>query len=181
MEPTLGYVTLFAGNFAPRSWALCQGQILPINQNQALYSLLGINYGGDGRTTFGLPELRGRCIVGAAGASGLGTRGGAQGVSLTTAQLPAHGHTVTGTPSLPADANAASAAAPDGGRVPARGFLAGLGRDLNLYRAPTATTALGGPFATVASTGGGQAHPNEQPYQAIHYIIALQGLFPSRN
>lgn len=181
MDPTLGYVTLFGASFAPRSWALCEGQILPINQNQSLYSLLGTQYGGDGRTSFGLPDLRGRAVVGAPGGNGLGNKGGLQNVTLAPSELPAHTHDAPEPASLPADAVSAPDSAPSGSNAPARGFLAGLGQDLNLYRPPTTPTSLAGATANVGNAGNSGGHVNEQPYLALHYIIALQGLFPSRN
>jgi microcystin-dependent protein len=171
-EPFLGEIRLFGFNFPPRGWAKCDGQILPISQNQALFSILGTTYGGDGRTTLALPELRGRTPlhVGNSTTSGsvnhnLGNRSGEEAHSLTTDEMPGHDHSVA------ANTSAATSDEPQG-NLPARsGFDA--------YRSPSSL----GTFAseTVANTGGGTSHENMQPWLAVNFCIALQGLFPSRN
>ena len=166
MDPFLGELRLVPFDFAPRGWALCEGQLLPINQNQALFALLGTTYGGNGRTTFALPDLRGRVPVGAGASStgttfALGATGGQEAVKLTTGQLPAHGHT--------ARANGGRATTKDpSGAVPAAGG------------AYAATQSVGMGAAAIARTGGGKPHDNLQPYVSLNYIIALQGIFPSR-
>ncbi|MEM6335565.1 MAG: tail fiber protein [Bacteroidota bacterium] len=175
-EPFLGEVRMFGFNFAPRGWALCNGQILPINQNQSLYSLLGTTYGGDGRTVFALPDLRGRTPVhqGSAGGPnrGLGQRFGQEFVTLTVAQMPAHTHTV------PARDQAGNSGSPASARFAGSQTVGGGRQDiLHSDRAPDATLAS----SAVANAGGGQAHFNMQPYQVVNFGIALQGLFPSRN
>jgi microcystin-dependent protein len=167
MEPFLGEIRLVPFTFAPRGWAICAGQLLPINQNQALFSLLGTNYGGDGRTTFALPDLRGRVPLGAGqsptGSSyELGSSGGQETVKLTTSQLPAHSHPVR------ANSSAATTKKPANG-IPAAG---------GAYAA-TQDTKMGA--AMIGRSGGGQAHDNRQPYLALHYVIALQGIYPSQN
>ena len=168
-EPFLAEIRIVGFNFAPRGWAFCDGQILPINQNQSLYSLLGTNYGGDGRTSFGLPDLRSRTPIHKSDGHPLAQNGGAETVTLTSAEMPAHTHSTKansseGDNTSPADDNLSATAA---------GEL--------LYRDPESAsmTALRG--GTVTNTGGGQAHDNMQPYQALNFCIALQGLFPSRN
>jgi microcystin-dependent protein len=168
MEPFLAEIIMFGGNFAPRGWALCDGQLLPINQNQALFSLLGTTYGGDGRTTFGLPDLRGRLAMHPGNGPGLsprrlGEKGGTEQNTLTTPQLPAHNHTL-------AAKEEANAADPDGTFIAGSGFNAfGTAADKTMN-----TTAIG-------NTGGGQAVNNIQPFECVNFIIALQGIFPSRN
>ncbi len=166
-EPYLGEIKMFAGNFAPRGWALCDGQLLPISSYDALFSLLGTTYGGDGRSTFGLPDMRGRIPVHAGWGPGLsdrslGERGGVEVVALSTPEAPLHSHT------LAADTNAATTADPRG-QVPAN--------------APGALSyAQGTPdvkMASTASTGGLAAHENRMPFQCINYIIALAGIYPS--
>jgi microcystin-dependent protein len=163
-EPFLAEIRIVGFNFAPRGYATCDGQILPINQNQSLYSLLGTTYGGDGRTTFGLPELRGRAPV-HVGANGvtLGQKSGAETATLSAGALPQHSHALRAT--------AASANATD----PAGRALAGSTADL--YAPPGAVVEMNS--QTVAETGG-QAHPNMQPFLTLNFVIALQGLFPSR-
>ena len=163
---------MWAGCFAPRNWALCDGQILPINQNQSLYSLLGTTYGGDGRTTFALPDLRGRTPLhfGTSTAPGAvnhsqGQKSGEENHSLTTSEMPGHDHSVA--------ANTAPATSDEPqGNLPARaGFDA--------YGGATALGAFGA--KTVRDNGAGQGHNNMQPWLAVNFCIALQGIFPSRN
>jgi len=170
-DPFLGSIVMFAGNFAPRGWALCDGQLLPISQYSALFSILGTTYGGDGRTTFALPDLRGRVSIHPGNGPGLpsyrlGERGGASAVTLTEAQMPSHNHAV-----VPGARNGAGDET-----NPVGGFMASASTDL--YAESTNTT-MGATQS--ANTGGGQSHTNIQPYLCVNYIIALQGTFPSRN
>ena len=175
-EPFLAEIKMFGFSFPPRGWAKCDGQILPINQNQSLYSLLGTTYGGDGRTSFGLPGLRGRVPihVGNSASPGsidhqYGQRSGEEGHVLTTDEMPAHTHTLRGTDGTPASPNPSGARlAPGGG---GRTAVVPYGPATNLT--PLAQT-------TVDQTGG-TAHNNMQPYLAVNFCIAIQGLFPSRN
>jgi len=169
-EPFLAEVRIVGFNFAPRGWAFCDGQILPINQNQSLYSLLGTTYGGDGRTTFALPDLRGRTPIHVGRSDGgsdhrEGQKSGEETHTLSINEIPQHRHIMRAT-------NSAA-----GSTDPANHVLAQATRDT--YRD---TTNLGNMGAgTLANTGGGQAHDNMQPYLALNFCIALQGLFPSRN
>ena len=167
-EPFLGQITMFGGNFAPRGWALCQGQILPINQNQSLFSLLGTTYGGDGRTTFGLPDLRGRAAVHPGANVDLGQKSGSQSVSLNANQIPAHTHRVRGT-SDQATSN-----------DPTSNVFAAKARFTSSYYADPADGVVDMATSIVGLIGG-QAHENMQPFLVVNYIIAIQGLFPSRN
>lgn len=162
-EPFLSEIRMFGFNFAPRGWAFCDGQILPINQNQALYALVGTMYGGDGRTSFALPDLRGR--VPAHPGNGLvqGERDGTETVTLTSAQLPAHTHTATAVTTANSNAPA--------GRRPAQ--VPGAHAWANETPNTTMTASRG--------AGGNQAHDNMQPSTVISFCIALQGIFPSRN
>jgi microcystin-dependent protein len=164
-EPFLAEIKIVGFNFAPRGFAFCDGQILPINQNQSLFSLLGTTYGGDGRTSFALPELRGRVPV-HEGANGitLGQKSGAETATLAAGALPAHSHGLRVT-ATSADGNT------PGGKV-----LAGSNADL--YALPGALVEMASD--TVANTGG-QSHNNMQPFLALNFVIALSGLFPSRN
>lgn len=169
-QPFIGEIRAFGFNFAPRFWALCDGQLLPIAQNQALFSILGTTYGGDGRETFGLPDLRGRVPVhaGAGAVPRLGQRSGTETVTLTAEQLPAHGHAVM------ASADLSTAATPEGnvmGAKPRGGA--------DVYAAGGTLTPLA-PGA-VSTAGSGQAHDNMQPFQVLNFCICLQGLFPSRS
>lgn len=171
MDPFIGQVIMFAGNFAPRGWAFCNGQLLPIAQYSALFSILGTTYGGDGRTTFALPDLRGRAPVHAGTGPGLtnrnlGSKGGAETVTLTEAQMPQHDH------------RAFAVKAKADGRLPAGKMLAR--PDDNLFADPSNDRAKLAD-RTIGDTGGGQAHDNMPPFLALNYIIALQGTFPSRS
>ncbi len=174
-EPFLAEVRIVGFNFAPRGWAFCDGQILPINQNQSLYSLLGTTYGGDGRTSFALPDLRGRTPIHLGASNGgadhlLGQKGGEEGHTLSEAEMPIHNHTM----------RAVSDTA-DTGQVTGA-FYAGSPGGTAVYTAQNPST-LNNPFnsANVLPAGGGQAHNNMQPTLALNFCIALQGLFPSRN
>ncbi len=165
-EPFLAEIRIVGFNFAPRGWAFCDGQILPINQNQSLYSLLGTTYGGDGRTSFALPDLRSRTPLHKGGGHQLGQKGGAETVTLTAAEIAAHSH-------------AAKASSSPGNDITPTGRL--LAEAADLYRDPEAATTTALRSGTVTNAGGGQAHDNMQPYTTLAYCIALQGLFPSRN
>lgn len=171
VEPYLGQIMLVPYNFAPRDWAFCHGQLLPINGNEALFSLLGTNYGGDGRTTFGLPDLRSRVPIGEGQAPGLpnynlGTRGGEPTVTLTTNQLPAHNHSL--------NVNLA------GGNndSPGENYMAHNSEGIKHYSNSAGSLANDG---SIANTGSNLAHNNMQPYIALNYVIATVGVFPPRN
>lgn len=179
MEPFLGQIMMVGFNFAPRGWAMCQGQLLSISQNTALFSLLGTTYGGDGRTTFALPDLRGRCAVGMGQGPGLsnyshGERAGQEHVTLISTQMPSHTHQLVvskeiGTQSDPTNAIIANnqVTIERGNTVPANAFSTGPG---NATMSPQ----------TIQPVGANQPHENRQPYVAMNYIIALEGIFPSR-
>jgi microcystin-dependent protein len=165
-EPFLSEIRIMSFQFAPRGWALCNGQLLPINQNQALFSLLGTTFGGDGRTTFALPDLRGRAPIHIGGGRTLGERGGEQAHTLSIAELPTHSHVLNGTSN------------PGTAVIPAGNLLATTANQL-YHAADGSQTALAP--ETVASAGGSQAHPNTQPFMTLNFCIALQGIFPSQN
>ncbi len=167
-EPFLAEIRIVGFNFAPRGWAFCDGQILPINQNQSLYSLLGTNYGGDGRTSFALPDLRGRTPIHVSDSHRLAQKSGAETVTLTAAEIAAHTHTAK-----------ASSTAADSNRPPGRVLAESTGDDI--YRDPEAANMTALRSGSVANAGGGQAHNNMQPYLTLGFVIALRGLFPSRN
>ncbi|MCF2948644.1 tail fiber protein [Paraglaciecola aquimarina] len=176
-EPFIAQIQIFGGNFAPRGWAFCDGTLLPIAQNTALFSILGTTYGGDGRTTFALPDLRGRAAVHAGNGPGLtnrplGQKSGTETNTLSTANLPAHSHNVE-TKCLSGAGNANTAA----GNV----WSADAGNQSATYSNAPANGTMASGAVTVANTGGSQAVNNMQPYQTVSYIIALVGLFPSRN
>lgn len=187
MEPTLAEIRLFGGNFAPRMWAFCDGQLLPISQNQALFSLLGTIYGGDGRTTFALPDLRGRSAVHAGHGPGLsdrrlGAKGGTEYNILNTTQLPSHNHSATGT--LHVNTVSASSNDPSSkvlGLASGRNSTTGSGVQINSYsNAQNANMAADAASVTVGNNGGNLSVNNMQPFLAINFIIATQGIFPSR-
>lgn len=163
-EPFLSEIRLFSFDFPPKGWAFCNGQLLPINQNQALFSLLGTTYGGNGQTNFALPNLQGQVPIHVGNGHTLGERAGTGSVTLTIQQLPQHIHF-------------AQAAAADGDAVAANGNY--LGQFSNGYRDATNLVAMS-PEA-VSNVGGSQAHNNMQPYLVLNFCIALQGIFPSRN
>lgn len=162
-EPFLSEIRLFSFNFPPKGWAFCNGQFLPINQNQALFSLLGTAYGGNGQTTFALPDLRGRCAMHMGNGHTLGEKAGSESVTINQQTMPTHLHFM-------------QAASKDGDLAIAGGNL--LANFNNGYRgASNLTTLLAG---TIGNVGGSQAHPNMSPYIVINFCIALQGIFPSQ-
>ncbi|MEM7353251.1 MAG: tail fiber protein [Acidobacteriota bacterium] len=175
-EPFTAEIRIFAGNFAPRGWAFCDGQLLPIAENTALFSLIGTTYGGDGRSTTALPNLQGRAPMHPGRGPGLtsrrlGEKVGAETVTLSEAQIPSHSHTargatqggnITGPPT-----NTSSMARSAGG--------------LDAYHSNTSANLVDMASATLSTTGGGQAHTNLQPFLTMNFIIALVGLYPSRS
>jgi len=176
MEGYIAEIRLFAGNFAPRGWAFCQGQILSIAQNTALFSLLGTTYGGNGQTTFALPDLRGRTAVGPGQGPGLpnvglGEMAGETNHTLIITEMPAHNHSAQAA----GNSGAGDSASPNGNT-----WATSTARD-NLY----INAAPDGPMApntvTVGIAGGSQPHNNMQPYTGLNYIICMEGIYPSRN
>ncbi len=165
-EPFLAEIRIVGFNFAPRGWALCDGQILPISQNQSLFSLLGTTYGGDGRTSFGLPDLRGRTPIHVGDGHQQGQKSGEENHSLTVAEIPQHDHTAQG--------SSDQATSP----VPTNNVLADSAPN-EIFHTPTNLLSLHS--GTTANAGGGQGHNNMQPYLVLNFVIALRGLFPSRN
>jgi microcystin-dependent protein len=179
MNPFLGQITLFPFFFAPRGWALCEGQLLPISQNTALFSLLGTFYGGNGVSNFALPDLRGRAPVGQGQGPGLsnyaiGSVQGVEAVTLLASQSPSHSHPFQAV-SAQATTNSPSGALP----AQAHGSGRGGGFPVNIYAALQTAVPLAS--GQVASAGGGQAHNNLQPYLTMNWCIALQGIFPARS
>jgi len=174
MNPFLGQILMFGGNFAPRSWAFCHGQLLSINSNQALFSILGTTYGGDGRTTFGLPDLRGAVAVGEGQRPGqptnfrLGQKGGTDTTTLVTQNLPAHSHGLFASSNAPDTPNPAGAFLPDNPRTGAALYASAIGTAQQLG-------------TSVGNTGNNQSFNNLQPYTSINFIICTSGTFPSRN
>ena len=181
MEGTIAEIRMFAGNFAPKNWAFCNNQILPIAQNTALFSLLGTTYGGNGQTTFALPDLRGRVPIGTGQGPGLanislGELSGSPSVTLTTATLPAHNHPLTGavTPTANNDGTGLSNN-PTGGRMGASGNIFTTATDELVNMAPAASTLA------VGVNGSSQPFSIMPPYEGMNYIICMFGIFPSRN
>ena len=169
-EPFIGQISIVGFNFAPRGWALCNGQLMAISQNTALFSLLGTTYGGNGQTTFALPDLRGRAPMANGNGAGLSPRSlgevsGRETVTLIATNLPQHAHALNANSARADRANAAGAA---------------FGMAADATYATTAPTSTLAPNA-VMPTGGGQPHNNMQPYLALNMIIALEGIFPARN
>lgn len=168
-EPFVGEIRMFAGNFAPRGWAFCDGQLLAVSQNDALFSLLGTIYGGDGRTTFGLPDLRGRIPLHAGHGPGLserrlGSKAGAEQVTVTVNQLPSHTHPWQASTDLASSRDTAGAVLAQS--VP------------DIYTSRRAEIPLNA--STVGNTGGSRSHTNVMPFLCVHFIIALFGIYPSR-
>lgn len=168
-EPFISEIRIMSFNFAPKGWALANGQLLPINQNQALFSLLGTTYGGDGRVNFALPDLRSRAPMHMGNGHTLGERAGSEGVTLNITQMPAHNHTLA----------AVSTGSVASNTTVATNDLLSTTTPNNIYSANlnAATTLNPG---TVASVGGSQAHLNMHPYLTLNFCIALQGIFPSQ-
>jgi microcystin-dependent protein len=162
-EPFLAEIRIMSFEFAPKGWALCNGQLLPINQNQALFSLLGTTFGGDGRVNFALPDLRGRTPIHTGNGHTLGERAGEQAHTLSISELPTHAHVL--------QANSLNGTTP----VPTSNVLAAA----RLYRPATDLTSLHP--SSVTNVGGSQAHLNMQPFLTLSFCIALQGIFPSPN
>lgn len=164
-EPFLAEVRMIGFNFAPRGWAFCDGQILPINQNQSLYSLLGTTYGGDGRTSFALPDLRGRTPIHVGEGHREGQKSGEETHTLSANEMPNHDHVIQATSNDGTTTNPAE-------NVLAKATVATYTAAANLVNMNS---------GVIVNVGGGQAHENMQPYLAVNFCIALQGLFPSRN
>ena len=166
-EPFLSEVRIMSFGFPPKGWALCNGQLLPINQNQALFSLLGTTFGGDGRVNFGLPNLQGNVPIHVGGGFTLGQRGGEQAHTLSIGEIPTHTHS----------ANAANIAPTAGNPNNTRALSQSAGA--NLYGAANNLVAMNA--AVLGTVGGSQAHLNMQPFLTLSFCIALQGIFPSQN
>ncbi|HEY0026257.1 MAG TPA: tail fiber protein [Allosphingosinicella sp.] len=163
-EPFLAEIRVMSFNFPPKGWAFCNGQLLPINQNQALFALLGTMYGGNGQTTFGLPNLQGKVPIHFGNNHTLGEIGGSSAVTITQQTMPQHVHLV-------------SASTPNGGALSAAGGV--FGSFSNGYRSPDNFIAVRP--NTLQATGGSQPHNNMMPYLTLNFCIALQGIFPSQN
>jgi microcystin-dependent protein len=168
-EPFLSEIRIMSFVFAPKGWALCDGQLLPINQNQALFSLLGTTYGGDGRVNFGLPDLRGRVPIHTGSGHVLGERGGEQAHTLSMPELPQHTHGLFAS-SAPANASPPS---------PQNATILADSSPAQAYGNANNLTAMGA--ASITNVGGSQGHLNMQPFLTLSFCIALQGIFPSPN
>ena len=163
-QPYVGEIRMFAGNFAPAGWMFCEGQLLPISQNETLFNLIGTTYGGDGQSTFALPDLRGRLPIHQGNGFILAETGGAEEITLTVQQIPAHTHPVLAS-TAPASSNSPV------------GNVAAAPTAINLYIEDNANSSLS-PLA-VSAIGGSQPHTNLQPYLCVNFIISLFGIFPS--
>lgn len=164
-EPFLAEIRVFTFNFAPRGWAQCNGQLLPIQQNQALYTLLGTKFGGDGQTTFGLPNLQGRVPINPSNTILYATSGGEAAHVLTVNEMPPHNHTIEASTIAPTQ------------RAPAGSYWTTVSPSTDCY-APTSSTTMAA--TALGTAGGSQGHPNMQPYVVLNYCIALLGNYPSR-
>lgn len=163
-QPYVGEIRMFAGNFAPAGWMFCEGQLLPISENETLFQLIGTTYGGDGESTFALPDLRGRIPLHQGNGFILAETGGAEEITLTVSQIPAHSHPLLGANVVANDPN------------PANNVL-GESSAISLYQSAGPTVAMAS--AAIAPVGGSQPHTNFQPYLCVDFIISLFGLFPS--
>jgi len=164
-QPYVGEIRMFGGNFAPAGWMFCEGQLLPISENETLFQLIGTTYGGDGQSTFALPDLRGRLPMHQGNGFILAETGGAEEVTLTVQQIPVHNHPFLGST---APGNQASPV----------GFLPAASNTVSIYKAAAPANALNAQAA--GATGGSQPHTNFQPYLCIDFIISLFGIFPSQ-
>jgi microcystin-dependent protein len=164
-QPYVGEIRMFAGNFAPAGWMFCEGQLLPISENETLFNLIGTTYGGDGQETFGLPDLRGRLPIHQGNGVTLAEAGGVEQVTLTVAQLPAHGHPVLAAGAVANDPN------------PNNNVL-GESSAVSLYQSGNPAAAMAP--QSIGAVGGSQPHSNFQPYLCIDFIISLFGIFPSQ-
>lgn len=172
-DPFVAEIRMFAGNFAPTGWAQCNGQLLPLSQNTALFSLLGTVYGGDGKSTFALPNLQGSLPIAQGQGAGLSERvlgetGGSENVTLLQSEMPAHTHAINAYKDDPADVN-----------TPSPNVILGASAALNLYATSGANTTLN--LQALAISGGGLPHNNMPPYLVVNFIIAMQGVFPPRS
>lgn len=165
-DPFLGEIKIISWNFAPKGWAFCNGQFLPINQNQALFSLFGTMYGGNGQTTFALPDFRGKVPIHVGDGLTQGQVGGQSAHTITQSEMPAHNHFVQVTNTDATDSN------PTGGVILAKSVA-------NSYGPATSLVTMSP--STIGNVGGSQPHTNQQPYLVLNFIVALQGIFPSRN
>ena len=168
-EPFLSEIRIMSFNFAPKGWALCNGQLLPINQNQALFSLLGTTFGGNGQTNFALPDLRGRVPMHEGNGHTLGEKAGSEAVTLSLSQIPTHTHLLSGN-----NAQNTNAGLVD---TPVSNYWANAGK--TIFNTGNGNSAMSP--QTVASVGGSQAHENRSPFLTLNFCIALQGIFPSQN
>jgi microcystin-dependent protein len=167
-QPYVGEIRMFAGNFAPAGWMFCEGQLLPISEYETLFNLIGTTYGGDGQSTFALPDLRGRVPIHFGNGFTLAETGGVEQVTLTVSQIPAHSHPLLATRN------------PASGTAPSATVLPGVGATSTIT--PYGTDAPLTPLAasSIGSTGGSQPHDNFQPYLCVDFIISLFGIFPSQ-
>ncbi len=163
-QPYVGEIRMFAGNFAPAGWQMCEGQLLPISENDTLFALIGTTYGGDGQTTFALPDLRGRLPVHQGSGVVLAETGGAEQVTIAVGQLPAHSHAISGSTSIATQTQ-------PGNNVPAQTST------FDFYQTSPPTTAMA--TQSVSAVGGSLPHNNLQPFLCVNYIISLFGIFPS--
>jgi len=176
-EPFLSEIRIMSFNFPPKAWAFCNGQLMPINQNQALFALLGTTYGGDGRQTFGLPYLQGRVPIHVGNGQVLGERAGEQAHTLIISELAAHTH---GMMAQNGAADLGQGQTPGPGKVLAQGIAAAAGTPaVNIYGTGAASEAMNP--GSIGNVGGSQPHLNMQPYLVLNFCIALQGIFPSQN
>lgn len=164
-QPYVGEIRMFAGNFAPAGWMFCEGQLLPISENETLFQLIGTTYGGDGQNTFALPDLRGRIPIHQGNGFILAETGGAEEITLTVNQIPAHSHTLLATTDIANSGN------------PGNALLGNTATGNKIYAATNPTTQLNN--NSIDPDGGSQPHTNFQPYLCVSFIISLYGLFPS--